>query len=95
MGIVSNELGYSEKYYAKGVGDAFNPLPLVGALKIEAGTVYNTYTGYNAIILTKMTSVSINKSVKALLPERTAISVTDGLELVFDRSQVVLTAQFT
>lgn len=86
----------TDNYYAKGLGDPSTPLPLTGAINIKAGEVYSNFTGYNAIVLTKMCGVAINKSVVGLLPERTAIDVsTAGLELVFDRSLIVFTANFS
>ena len=86
---------FIENYYAKGLGDPSKPLPLTGAMVMKAGEVYSTFTGFNAIILTKMCGVSINKSIIALMQERTAIDVSDtNFEIVLDRTVVVLTAKF-
>ncbi len=95
MGLIREKEDYKAKY-AKGIGDSSYPLPIVGAFLAVGGDAYDTFTGYNAIILNEQCAVSINKSVLAVLPERTAIRTdTTDFEIVFERSIVVLKANFT
>ena len=77
--------------FAKGVGDATTPIKMMGAMKVKAGEVYDTFTGFTGIILTEQCGIAINKTVIALVPERTAIDVTTAnFQIMFDKSTIII-----
>ncbi len=91
--LISNNHDF-KPVFAKGVGNPMDPLPITGAFMAKAGNVYSTFTGYNTIIIMTQCGISVNKSIIMLFPERTAIAVVDGMDIMFDRSVAVATANF-
>ncbi len=81
--------------FAKGTGDPTIPIPITGGFSAKAGEVYTVFTGYNAIIIMAQCGVSVNKSIIMLFPERTSFEVTDGMDIMFDRSVAVATVNYT